>query len=293
MTIDEVVATLEDGMTIGIGGWGARRKPMAVVRAIQALAGTLGIETIGEGVENEAQRATLRELGCTFGQGYLFGYPAPAEEWDVLRRRMARRAEASTLAPVVDPATLRAMQAALIEQNAAVDDMVMTDVCPFTLGVDTAKELGMQIKSGLSYFSEPTSAGWWFRPRREHVDYWLRHSLPVVVVLYDPDSDTCYWQLVSQATLADSRSGNPKILVPSSQVLDESAKGALRAAADRQVPQSGRSRSRGCHRVNRPQRERSTHACTDSGQRTKSAGSWRPPPGRRAGEPGKCSGGAL
>ena len=34
MTIDEVVAELEDGMTVGIGGWGPRRKPMALVRAI-------------------------------------------------------------------------------------------------------------------------------------------------------------------------------------------------------------------------------------------------------------------
>ena len=34
MTIDEVVARLEDGMTIGIGGWGPRRKPMALVREI-------------------------------------------------------------------------------------------------------------------------------------------------------------------------------------------------------------------------------------------------------------------
>jgi glutaconate CoA-transferase, subunit A len=34
MTIDEVVAELADGMTIGIGGWGPRRKPMALVRAI-------------------------------------------------------------------------------------------------------------------------------------------------------------------------------------------------------------------------------------------------------------------
>lgn len=33
-SIDEVVATLEDGMTIGIGGWGPRRKPMALVRAM-------------------------------------------------------------------------------------------------------------------------------------------------------------------------------------------------------------------------------------------------------------------
>src|SRR5687767_9668332 len=34
-TIDEVVAELKDGMTIGIGGWGPRRKPMALVRAIR------------------------------------------------------------------------------------------------------------------------------------------------------------------------------------------------------------------------------------------------------------------
>lgn len=34
MAHDEVVARLRDGMTIGIGGWGSRRKPMSLVRAI-------------------------------------------------------------------------------------------------------------------------------------------------------------------------------------------------------------------------------------------------------------------
>ena len=34
MSIEEVVGSLESGMTIGIGGWGPRRKPMALVRAI-------------------------------------------------------------------------------------------------------------------------------------------------------------------------------------------------------------------------------------------------------------------
>ena len=34
MTLDEIVAELRSGMTIGIGGWGSRRKPMALVRAI-------------------------------------------------------------------------------------------------------------------------------------------------------------------------------------------------------------------------------------------------------------------
>ncbi|MCD9141195.1 CoA transferase subunit A [Streptomyces albireticuli] len=34
MTADEAVSHLESGMTIGIGGWGSRRKPMALVRAL-------------------------------------------------------------------------------------------------------------------------------------------------------------------------------------------------------------------------------------------------------------------
>jgi glutaconate CoA-transferase subunit A len=34
MSLDEVVAEIRDGMTVGIGGWGSRRKPMALVRAL-------------------------------------------------------------------------------------------------------------------------------------------------------------------------------------------------------------------------------------------------------------------
>lgn len=41
-----------------------------------------------------------------------------------------------------------AVQAALIADDRAVDDMVMTDVCPFTLGVNYSKELGAQLRDG-------------------------------------------------------------------------------------------------------------------------------------------------
>ena len=34
VTIDDVVSEIRDGMTVGIGGWGSRRKPMAIVRAL-------------------------------------------------------------------------------------------------------------------------------------------------------------------------------------------------------------------------------------------------------------------
>ena len=54
----------------------SRPESLAVIRAILALAGTLGIETIGEGIEEASQRDALKELGCVYGQGYLFGRPA-------------------------------------------------------------------------------------------------------------------------------------------------------------------------------------------------------------------------
>jgi glutaconate CoA-transferase, subunit A len=34
VTIDEIAGEVHDGMTVGIGGWGSRRKPMALVRAL-------------------------------------------------------------------------------------------------------------------------------------------------------------------------------------------------------------------------------------------------------------------
>jgi predicted signal transduction protein with EAL and GGDEF domain len=54
---------------------------VAVVRAIQALAESLGMEVIAEGIETDAQYCTLVELGCEYGQGYLFGRPQPASVW--------------------------------------------------------------------------------------------------------------------------------------------------------------------------------------------------------------------
>jgi len=53
----------------------------AVVRAIVALAATLSLEVIAEGIETPEQRRQLIELGCVYGQGFLFAQPRPAAEF--------------------------------------------------------------------------------------------------------------------------------------------------------------------------------------------------------------------
>ena len=53
-----------------------------IVRAIMALARTLDLQTIAEGVENDAQREALLELGCTTGQGFLMSPALPPEAFE-------------------------------------------------------------------------------------------------------------------------------------------------------------------------------------------------------------------
>jgi EAL domain-containing protein (putative c-di-GMP-specific phosphodiesterase class I) len=56
----------------------------ALVRAIIALGGSLQLQTIAEGVEQQQQSRGLQELGCEMGQGYFFGRPATATEIDFM-----------------------------------------------------------------------------------------------------------------------------------------------------------------------------------------------------------------
>lgn len=56
-----------------------RPESAAVVKAVADLGKRLGVTTVAEGVEAQAQLDRVREEGCTEIQGYLYGRPAPSE----------------------------------------------------------------------------------------------------------------------------------------------------------------------------------------------------------------------
>jgi diguanylate cyclase (GGDEF)-like protein/PAS domain S-box-containing protein len=58
------------------------RANRAIVTAVLALARALGLEVVAEGIESDAQHAALLGLGCTTGQGFLFGRPVPADDFE-------------------------------------------------------------------------------------------------------------------------------------------------------------------------------------------------------------------
>jgi EAL domain-containing protein (putative c-di-GMP-specific phosphodiesterase class I) len=59
----------------------------AIVSAIIAMAHTLEMRVIAEGVETEAQRAFLEAQGCDAFQGYVYGPPLPPEEFTCYLQR--------------------------------------------------------------------------------------------------------------------------------------------------------------------------------------------------------------
>jgi len=63
-----------------VGDMMADRDSLTLIETILAMARGLRLEVVAEGIEHEDQRASLRELGCRYGQGYLIGRPMPLAE---------------------------------------------------------------------------------------------------------------------------------------------------------------------------------------------------------------------
>jgi diguanylate cyclase (GGDEF)-like protein/PAS domain S-box-containing protein len=57
---------------------------LALCEAMVLMAHTLGLKVIAEGVETEQQRTLLLDMGCDYGQGWLFARPLPGDELEKL-----------------------------------------------------------------------------------------------------------------------------------------------------------------------------------------------------------------
>ena len=71
------------------------REAIAIIRAVVALAKSLGMATTAEGVETEAEHRMVQDLGCSKVQGYYFGRPLPVAEARALASRQYQERNAA------------------------------------------------------------------------------------------------------------------------------------------------------------------------------------------------------
>lgn len=93
-------------------------------------------------------------------------------------------------------------------------------------GQVTGKSIAVQVKTGKSYFNEKNDLGWVFRGEMKHLNYYLNHDIPVIIILVNDDANNAFWCLCDpQKTI---RAGeNWKITIPFNQKLNSSAKKEL------------------------------------------------------------------
>lgn len=85
-------------------------------------------------------------------------------------------------------------------------------------GNPIGKFIGVQIKTGDSYFSEKSGEFIIFRSDKTHIDYWINNSLPVLIVLHNLSTGTTIWQVINKHTI-ESTGKNFKIKIPLTNVL--------------------------------------------------------------------------
>jgi hypothetical protein len=105
--------------------------------------------------------------------------------------------------------------------------------------------IALQIKAGPSYFSEPVPGGWLYRGTDAALASWLRHCLPVVLLVHNPEAGVTHWAHVrADAVTADGPGW--QLLLPAGQVLSSQARGELSALASSAACAAGEPLERSC-----------------------------------------------
>lgn len=90
-------------------------------------------------------------------------------------------------------------------------------------GKPTGQLIGVQIKSGESYFKKDIVGDIIYRGSTTHLDYWLNHSLPIIIVLHNPTDGQTVWQKIEEKKITVSNKGW-KTEIPSTQLLNKDSK---------------------------------------------------------------------
>lgn len=93
-------------------------------------------------------------------------------------------------------------------------------------GYLTGKSIAVQIKSGQSYFKQKNEYGWKYSGELRHLNYYLNHEIPVILVIIDTDLQKAYW-VILDAEQTEKSSKGWSIIIPFHQELNKDSKHEL------------------------------------------------------------------
>ncbi|MES2355090.1 MAG: DUF4365 domain-containing protein [Pseudomonadota bacterium] len=94
----------------------------------------------------------------------------------------------------------------------------------------TGKLIAVQIKSGASHFRGKAD-NFLYHGKNVHLDYWLNHSLPVILVVHLPESGKTLWTPVNEETVERTKKGW-KVSISKKQELDKSSRQSLESVVE-------------------------------------------------------------
>ncbi len=102
-------------------------------------------------------------------------------------------------------------------------------------GKGMGRNLALQIRSGKSYIKIDINGNIVHNTTQRHITYWAEHSLPVLLVIYDPDQRSAWWCDVKAYISRHPRMLKHKpyvIRIPQSQILNANSKEQFRQIAE-------------------------------------------------------------
>ncbi len=94
-------------------------------------------------------------------------------------------------------------------------------------GFVTGKSIAVQIKSGNSYLKEVNDDFWIFTGERKHLNYYLNHDIPVLIVLIDMASEIAYWEVCKVEYISSLNDESWSMPIPKKQQINISQKEEL------------------------------------------------------------------
>lgn len=111
-----------------------------------------------------------------------------------------------------------------LEHDFGIDGYI--DILNSDNGV-TGKYIGIQIKTGESYFKNEKADGWDFRGEIKHLNYYLNLDFPVLIILVDLSTNLAYWTEFDMDKVSKITNGW-SLRIKKNQKLEKNAKGILR-----------------------------------------------------------------